>query len=322
MNGNAIRKWSHRGLWSAIGLGLLVTACGTAQAGSQGGPTSTEPVTSEVRATPSTTSISTVSATTTDPPTTSTTPPTTIPVPVTDAPTAPVEPSVTYHVSNVVDGDTIDVVGPDGSASTVRLIGIDTPERNQCGSAAATHAMAALVGDKDVVLSPGARDDIDRYGRLLRYVDVDGVDAGKAMIDAGLAIARYDSRDGYGRHVREDDYVTADEVSAGNSACSTPPTTAPAKRVTPLPVAAPVVPPAEPAPVPVPAPTPPPTAPPTAPPAATPSTSGCVPAYPTVCIPQGPDLDCGEISFRRFVVNPPDPFRFDADHDGIGCESD
>ncbi|HEY5423922.1 MAG TPA: thermonuclease family protein [Ilumatobacteraceae bacterium] len=219
---------------------------------------------------------------------------------------------MTYHVSSVVDGDTIDVVGPDGYASTVRLIGIDTPERNQCGFAAATHAMTTLVDDKDVVLSPGARDDIDKYGRLLRYVGVDGVDAGKAMIDAGLAIARYDSRDGYGRHIREDDYVAADDASASNLACSAPPTTAPAKRVAPLPIAAPVVVPSAPAPAP---------AAPTAPPAGAPSTSGCVPAYPTVCIPEGPDLDCGEISFRRFVVNPPDPFRFDADHDGIGCES-
>jgi endonuclease YncB( thermonuclease family) len=318
VKGISISKWPHRGLWSAIGLGLLVTACGTAQAGSQGGPAATEPVTSEVRATTSTTTASTVPATTEAPTTSTTTPPTTVRVPVTDAPIAPVQASVTYHVSHVVDGDTIDVVGPDGSASTVRLIGIDTPERNQCGFGAATQAMTALVGDKDVVLTPGARDDIDKYERLLRYVDVDGVDAGKAMIDAGLAVARYDSRDGYGRHTREDDYVAADDASANNSVCSAPPATVPAKRATPLPVAAPVVPPSAPAPAPVPAPTAPPTAPPAAP---APSSSGCVPAYPTVCIPQGPDLDCGDISYRRFVVNPPDPFRFDADHDGIGCES-
>src|SRR4029079_1710494 len=117
---------------------------------------STEPVTSQVRATPSTTSTSTVPATTTDAPTTSTTPPATVPAPITEAPTAPVEPSVTYHVSNVVDGDTIDVVGPDGSGSTVRLVRIHQPERNRCGFEAAADAMAALVGDKDVVLSPGA----------------------------------------------------------------------------------------------------------------------------------------------------------------------
>jgi len=149
-------------------------------------------------------------------------------------------PAATYHVSHVVDGDTIDVVGPDGSPSTVRLIGIDTPERNQCGFDAATQAMAALVADKDVVLTSGARDDIDRYGRLLRYVDVEGVDAGRAMIESGLAIARYDSRDGYGEHTREADYIAVDSLSENNAACRTPPTTAPVRNVVPLPIAAPV----------------------------------------------------------------------------------
>jgi hypothetical protein len=50
--------------------------------------------------------------------------------------------------------------------------------------------------------------------------------------------------------------------------------------------------------------------------------ASCEPAYPTVCIPPPPpDLDCGEISFRRFVVLAPDPHRFDGDGDGVGCES-
>lgn len=50
----------------------------------------------------------------------------------------------------------------------------------------------------------------------------------------------------------------------------------------------------------------------------------CDPSYPTVCIaPSPPDLDCGDITFRRFPVLPPDPHRFDGDDDdGVGCESD
>ena len=53
-----------------------------------------------------------------------------------------------------------------------------------------------------------------------------------------------------------------------------------------------------------------------------PLTSGdCSPAYPTVCIPPPPpDLDCRDITFRRFTVLAPDPHHFDGDHDGIGCE--
>lgn len=54
------------------------------------------------------------------------------------------------------------------------------------------------------------------------------------------------------------------------------------------------------------------------------SRSGCDPSYPTVCIPPAPpDLDCGDIPYRRFAVRPPDPHGFDGnDNDGIGCESD
>jgi len=48
----------------------------------------------------------------------------------------------------------------------------------------------------------------------------------------------------------------------------------------------------------------------------------CDPSYPDVCIPKSPpDLDCGDITYRRFRVLPPDPHRFDGDKDGIGCES-
>ena len=112
-------------------------------------------------------------------------------------------------VSHVVDGDTIDVEG----VGRIRVIGIDTPERGACGYESATLAMAALVADREVVLTPGATSDADRYGRLLRYVDVDGADAGLQLIEDGWAIARYDSRDGYGAHPRESQYVRADAAA-------------------------------------------------------------------------------------------------------------
>jgi micrococcal nuclease len=47
----------------------------------------------------------------------------------------------------------------------------------------------------------------------------------------------------------------------------------------------------------------------------------CDPSYPDFCIPpNSPDLDCRDISYRRFRVNQPDPHGFDRDRDGIGCE--
>ena len=79
----------------------------------------------------------------------------------------------------------------------------------------------------------------------------------------------------------------------------------------------------EPTPTPVPTPTPIPTPTPVPPtPTPTPARQNCDPSYPGVCIPPPPpDLDCGDIPYRRFQVLPPDPHRFDNDGDGIGCES-
>src|SRR5688572_20433608 len=55
-------------------------------------------------------------------------------------------------VLRVVDGDTI-VVALGGAAGTkVRLIGIDTPERDECLYASAAARMRALVGARSVKL--------------------------------------------------------------------------------------------------------------------------------------------------------------------------
>ena len=48
----------------------------------------------------------------------------------------------------------------------------------------------------------------------------------------------------------------------------------------------------------------------------------CDLSYPDFCIsPNSADLDCTDISQKRFTVLQPDPHRFDSDKDGIGCES-
>ncbi len=144
----------------------------------------------------------------------------------------------TWTVSNVVDGDTVDATKADTSIR-IRVIGIDTPELGQCGYNEATANMKHLLAGKQVNLVPGARDDRDRYGRYLRYLDVDGTDAGLRQIQGGFAIARYDSRDGYGPHPREAAYITADTASPP-TACSSPATRAtstpaPSKPVNPVP---------------------------------------------------------------------------------------
>ncbi|WP_404389735.1 thermonuclease family protein [Humibacillus xanthopallidus] len=125
-----------------------------------------------------------------------------------------------WTVTKVVDGDTI-WVARDGISRKVRLIGIDTPESGQCGFTESTRNLRGIIGGQRVRLTAGAQDDMDQYGRLLRYVDVNGVDAGLRQVKKGQAVARYDSRDGYGTHARETAYVNADAASP-KAACAEP----------------------------------------------------------------------------------------------------
>ncbi len=51
-------------------------------------------------------------------------------------------------------------------------------------------------------------------------------------------------------------------------------------------------------------------------------TRNCDPSYPDFCIPPPPpDLDCPDIGETDFTVQGTDPHGFDADNDGVGCES-
>ena len=115
--------------------------------------------------------------------------------------------TTTARVTKIVDGDTIRT-----TKGTIRLVGIDTPERGRCNAAKATAKTRKLVpvGSRVTLTRPAGNNNKDRYGRLLRYVSRNGVDVGGALIKAGLADARYDSRDGYPRHAKQTRYRTWD----------------------------------------------------------------------------------------------------------------
>jgi endonuclease YncB( thermonuclease family) len=182
----------------------------------------------------------------------------------------------TYVVSRVVDGDTLDLA--DGAV--VRLVGIDTPERGQCGYSQATANLDRLVGGKRVTLGL-SDEDHDRYGRLLRYVNIGRMDAGLRQIKAGLAIARYDSRDGYGFHPREALYITTDSRTPSRTACT------PRTRPSPTP----------------------------------PGNGGgsCAPGY-SPCLAITDDLDCADVP-GPVTVTGQDQYGLDRDGDGVGCDA-
>ena len=118
-------------------------------------------------------------------------------------------------VIRVIDGDTIVISGDE----RVRLIGIDTPENGQCGFDEAKQAIEKLLASGSATFYSGTTSDKDKYDRLLRYIEVEGIDVGLNLISNGFAIARYDSRDGYGPHDRENEYVDADENSVPAIKC-------------------------------------------------------------------------------------------------------
>lgn len=123
------------------------------------------------------------------------------PTPTATATATPVE------VGSVIDGDTIDT-----NIGKVRLIGIDAPEYGSWGYDQATVELTTFLAPGGVVLvSVPGRDDTDKYGRLLRYVQVNGQDAGTHLISSGWAVARYDARDGYGAHPLQATYISLDE---------------------------------------------------------------------------------------------------------------
>jgi endonuclease YncB( thermonuclease family) len=102
------------------------------------------------------------------------------------------------RVTRVIDGDTLKVRFADGVRTTVRLIGIDTPETKkpntpvQCGGSAATARMKKLAlrhgkGRSVTITTDPTQDLADRYGRLLAYVRAGGTDLGRSMIASGWA---------------------------------------------------------------------------------------------------------------------------------------
>jgi endonuclease YncB( thermonuclease family) len=181
----------------------------------------------------------------------------------------------TYVVTRVVDGDTLEL----GNGETVRLVGIDTPEVGECGFEQASARLGELALGRSVTLA-ASDEDRDYYGRLLRYVDVGAVDAGLTLIREGLAIARYDSRDGYGWHPREATYVNADRDSARGPGCG---------QRAPQPLVG------------------------------NQGQGACAPGY-QPCVPPGPpDLDCADLD-GPIRVTGADPHALDGDGDGVACE--
>lgn len=213
----------------------------------------------------------------------------------------PVHQPVKRHpVLDVVDGDTVKVAYR-GSETSVRVIGIDTPETVhpsepvECGGPQASAAATRMLAGKDVrLVFDASQGRTDTYGRTLAYLHAPGVgDFGRAMIRRGLA-AEYTYDTAYarrGRYVAAENGAQArdrgvwDDCGGVDTPLGGEPQSAPT-------------------------------------PSARPDGGGggCAPGY-DPCVPPYPqDLDCSDVEGPVRVTGD-DPHGFDGDGDGIGCDS-
>jgi endonuclease YncB( thermonuclease family) len=187
-------------------------------------------------------------------------------------------------VASVTDGDTLRLT----NGQRIRLLQIDSPERGECFATEARDALLRLapVGSRIGLESDSRLDQVDGYGRLLRYLRRGSVNVNVELVRRGAAVPYFYDGD-RGRYATR----LLDAVRAAKSArrglwgrCSGS------------------------APVPL-----------------VPPSGGCDPNYAGACVPPyPPDLDCGELRALGLAlpvrVVGSDPHRLDADGDRLGCE--
>ena len=154
--------------------------------------------------------------------------------------------SVTVTVTRVVDGDTLKVAYDNGTADTVRLLGVDTPEVHtettpeefagvpetaagraclrRWGETASSHAKDRLAGEEVTLYFDAAEGRRGYYDRLLSYVVHDGSNVNYGLVTDGYARV-YDSQF-TARNAFYDAESTAQAEGTGLWECATasPPT--------------------------------------------------------------------------------------------------
>ena len=106
--------------------------------------------------------------------------------------------------SDVIDGDSFMALVDDQEVE-VRLLGINAPERNDCFGFEARDRLAAMLAN-DFVLVADTGDDVDQFGRLLRYAYVGERNVGERMVKEGYAFALatgHTERDAFRRVYRQ-----------------------------------------------------------------------------------------------------------------------
>lgn len=100
---------------------------------------------------------------------------------------------LSFHVSaetiqgkviGIADGDTITVLDQSKTQHKIRLAGIDAPEKGMPFGQKSKEHLSGLVAGKQVTVETTK---LDRYGRNVGKVLVEGLDANLAQVEAGFA---------------------------------------------------------------------------------------------------------------------------------------
>ena len=91
---------------------------------------------------------------------------------------------LTGRIISIADGDTVTLLDANLQQHKIRLSGIDAPERRQpFGNRSRLHLGALVFGRQVTADCPKT----DRYKRAVCRIEVDGVDANLAQVEAGMA---------------------------------------------------------------------------------------------------------------------------------------
>ncbi len=92
--------------------------------------------------------------------------------------------SLSGRIVSVADGDTVTLLDANLRQHKIRLSGIDAPERRQpFGNRSRLHLGALVFGKRVTADCPKT----DRYKRAVCRLEVDGIDANLAQVEAGMA---------------------------------------------------------------------------------------------------------------------------------------
>jgi endonuclease YncB( thermonuclease family) len=202
------------------------------------------------------------------------------------------------RVDSIIDGDTIKLT----SGQSVRLLQIDTPEMRglECYSLESSQALAKLLAKKGTLklTTDSSLDQVDRYGRLLRYLFIGKSNINLKMVEIGAATP-YFYQNKLGKYSKK--LLSAAQTAQAKklglwAAC-------PSTKLDPYSALS--------------------TGSYKSSESPSKNTSGCDPNY-QGCIPVfPPDLDCGEIRSLGLApvrVTGKDVHGLDRDGDGVGCD--